>query len=91
MAVASAQVSVTTTATEVATPLGDTGGAGQDVLVKNPTGGATVYLGGSGVTTSNGFPLEAGAAVTARIFGDDILYGRVASGTQTVYVLRVGT
>jgi hypothetical protein len=51
-------------------------------LIAN-VGSATVYLGGSGVTTANGYPLDPGEY-------EGNLYGIVASGTNAVRVLEWG-
>ncbi len=85
MAIVSAQTSIGTTATAVLT---DETASGSYVLL-NPSGNtAIIYIGGSGVTTGNGFPLAVGAAIAVDVSGDDDLYGRVAAGTQTLAVLR---
>jgi len=93
VAVKSAQVAVATTATVLSgVDPGDANASpdGQSVLVSNPVGGVSVYLGGSDVTTANGYLLLAGEKVPADLGGKEILYGCVASGTQSVYVLRTG-
>lgn len=86
MAFDSSQTTVTTSATLL------TAGADIDDLyavVHVPTGGSTVYIGGSGVTTSNGLAVAAGQYVSVGPLseGDD-LYGVVASSTQDVHVLE---
>lgn len=86
MAISSNQVTVTTSATRLDPSTGVPTGA---VLVRN-RGSAAVYLGGSNVTTANGFQLDAGESVPMDIRSGDALYGVVASGTQTVHVLQVG-
>lgn len=84
MAVSAAAVTVGTTATAL-----NDGTPGR-VIVSVPTGGVTVYLGGSDVDTSTkGFPVAAGdPRVTVLVDAGEILYGRVASATQSVNVLR---
>lgn len=92
MAVDSRQVSVGTTATELtATDLNtryETNGYSSSLVIKNPTGGQTVYIGDSTVTTSNGYALEAGDVLPLDLRPNDRVYGRVAATTQTVGVLR---
>lgn len=91
MAVASVSVTVATTATLLSgTDPGDSQGAanGQSVTVRVPSGGATVYLGGSNVSTSNGFPLAATESFSMDCLPGDALYGVVAASTQAVNVLR---
>lgn len=90
MAVLAASVTVATTATLLTGT--DSGGvtSGQSILVKVPTGGATVYLGSSAVTTTVGFPVAAGEAYAFDLGANETLYGVVATGTQAVNVLRAG-
>lgn len=90
MAVIAASVTVATTATELSGS--DSGGStsGQTVLVKVPAGGATVYVGGSGVTTADGFPIAAGESQKFDLAGGEQIYGIVAATTQAVNVIRTG-
>jgi len=89
MALSHAIVSVGTTATLLSSSTA--GRDGQTVLVQNPSGGATVYLGGTGVTTSSyGFLLEGGVAFAIDLQDNESLYGVVASSTQSVNVIRQG-
>lgn len=75
---ATGQVSVAATATQIiaANP------SRQGVLVTNPSSSVTVYIGGSGVTTSTGAILPPLSSLTLPITG--AIYGIVASSTQTV-------
>lgn len=99
MAFASAQISVLTSG---ATPLivagsgtgqflNVTGAAGDELpgLVENHDPTNPVYLGGPGVTTSNGFKLAAGAALPINAIGTDLttLYAVATGGTVVVGVL----
>lgn len=80
----SAQVSVGSTPTSI---LGaDTARLGG--LIRN-VGSATVYIGPSGVTTSTGFPLAAGADLPTDVVAGIVgaIYGITATGTQPVGVL----
>lgn len=89
MAVGHARVSVAATATVLGSAAADRDGF--TVVVQNPSGGATVFLGGSGVTTTDyGYSLAAGAEVSVELLKGEALYGVVASGTTTVNVLRIG-
>ena len=90
MAVSAAAVSVGTTATLLSTAETDFVG-GAAFAVKVPSGGATVFVGASGVNTSAGFPLAAGETLLVDLDAGESLYGVVASGTQLVNVLRQGT
>jgi hypothetical protein len=78
----SAQVSVGTTATLlVAASTFD-----QTVWIHN-SGGA-IYIGASNVTTANGFKLDTDDKMELPVGDNEGLYGIVASGTNTVYVLK---
>ena len=52
-----------------------------------PAGGATVFVGGAGVTTSTGFPVGAGFSLTLQPFNGPV-YCVVATGSQTLEVLE---
>lgn len=90
MAVQSAQVSVGTSATLLSVAETEASYDGISVTVSVPTGGTSVYLGPSGVTTGTGFLLNAGQSASFDLGTGEVLYGIVGSGTQTVYVLRSG-
>ena len=78
----SAQVTVTTTATLlVAASTFD-----QTVWLHN-SGGAC-YIGASNVTTANGYKLDNDDKMELPVGDNEALYGIVASGTNTVYVLK---
>ena len=78
----SAQVSVTTTATLlVAASTFD-----QTVWLHN-SGGA-LYIGTSNVTTANGYKLDTDDKMELPVGDNEALYGIVASGTNTVFVLK---
>lgn len=77
-------VSVTTSATQLpATTLAKRRAVG----IYN-AGSVTVYVGGSDVTTSNGWPVAVGAAITFDI-GRAALYGIVSTGTCDVRVMEL--
>jgi hypothetical protein len=78
----SAQVTVTTTATLlVAASTFD-----QTVWIHN-SGGA-MYIGASNVTTANGYKLDTDDKMELPVGDNEGLYGIVASGTTTVFVLK---
>jgi len=78
----SAQVTVTTTATLlVAASTFD-----QTVWLHN-SGGA-LYIGASNVTTANGYKLDNDDKMELPVGDNEPLYGIVASGTNTVFVLK---
>lgn len=72
------QVSCGTSATLVA-PMRYRNG----ITIKVPSGGATVFIGAAGVTTSTGFSIDASAAMTLQPYSGPV-YCVVATGTQTV-------
>jgi hypothetical protein len=87
MALETAQVSVTTTATKLTSAVAQVSGDTQEIAVK-PNG--TIYVGGSGVTTANGFEVQGGEVFSISLrFGED-LYGITATGTVATYVIRQG-
>ncbi len=79
--IATAAVSVTTSATLLAAA----DSARQSALIQN-NGGADIYIGGSGVTTSSGIKVEAGSSLTLDKTTAAI-YGIAASGSQNARVL----
>jgi len=90
MAVSHQRVSVGTTATQLTSDYD--GKDGQTINVQNPAGGADVYLGGEGVTTTSyGFLLGAGISFSVELQDDEKLYAVVTTSTQTVNILRQGT
>ena len=89
MAVSHEIVSVGTTATKLTSDFD--GKDGQTINVQNPAGGATVYLGGEGVTTTSyGFLLGAGISFSIELQDDEKLYAVVATSTQNVNIIRQG-
>lgn len=58
-------------------------------VIKNIDSTITIYLGGSGVTTSNGYPLLAGQSVTLSSINSEAgsLWAVAASGTPKLSVL----
>jgi hypothetical protein len=92
MAVVGAQVSVGVAATLLTAVEADAI-SGSAVTVRVPSGGSTVYLGGATVddTGANaGFAVASGEALSIDLDPGESLYGVVASGSQTVHVLRSG-
>lgn len=90
MPIVSTAPSVGTTASKVA-GVSTTAGAiraGACLLVN--IGGATVYLGGSNVTTANGYPIDPGGNFNGEIRDGDDLYAVTASGTVACRVLQIG-
>lgn len=96
MAVTAARPAVTTSATAIYTAPAATGSSGDDwagrsFLMKNITGTASVFLGPSGVTTSNGYEwATADGPIGVTLEPGEVLYGIVASTTQTIHVLGAG-
>lgn len=81
------QVTVSDSATKLVTH----GSATKAVVVKVPSGGSDVYIGGRDVTTSNGLILSAGESLSLDMNDKSgALHGVVASSTQDVRVMTVG-
>ncbi len=60
----------------------------QDVMLKVATASSTVYLGGSDVDSTDGFPLATADGVRIlRILPGEVLYAITASGSVDVSVL----
>jgi len=78
----SAQVSVSTTAVIIVAATN----FDQTVNLHN-LGGGSVYLGGSNVTTSNGYKFDNSDKLTVTVGDHEALYAVAASGTHTVAVL----
>jgi hypothetical protein len=79
-------VTVGTAATTIAT--GQTGASW--LYLHAPSGGNTIFVGPSTVTTANGYELEKGAMTTIWLAESDVIYGIVASGTQTLMTMQSG-
>jgi hypothetical protein len=77
----STQVTITTTASIIVSA-----NSYKNVYLHNLGGGA-IYLGGSNVTTANGYKLDNGDKLTLIIGDTEALYGVAASGTHTLAVL----
>ena len=78
----SSQVNVGTTAVIIA----PAANSYQNIYLHNLGGGA-IYIGGSNVTTSNGYKLDNGDKLSLIIGDVEALYGVAASGTHTLAVL----
>jgi len=82
----STRPAITTTASKIVDASRASNTDKRSVLVNNPSGGSTVYLGGSDVTTSNGITLPAGSSLPLTLgYGDDLW--AVAAGTTAVELL----
>jgi len=89
MGLSHSRPTLTTTALQISSNHG--GKDGQSISIQNPAGGATVYIGGSSVTSSSyGFALTENSAMSIDLQNGETLYGIVASGTQQVNVLIQG-
>lgn len=89
MALGHQQVTVTTDPTLLSAV--EAGRDGQTVLIQNPAGAVTVYLGASNVSTANyGYLLTNGTDFAIDLQVDEAIYGIVASSTQVVNILRQG-
>jgi hypothetical protein len=89
MSVKHSKTDVGTSAVALTAGVADQAGQSFDrsILVSN-RGAASVFLGGSDVTTTDfGYELVAGGEIALELAGDE-LYAVAASGTQTVRVLH---
>ena len=77
----STQVTITTTASVIVSAT-----SYRNIHLHNLGGGA-IYIGGSDVTTSNGYKLDNGNSLSLIIGDVGALYGVAASGTHTLAVL----
>lgn len=84
MAITATRVTVANTATAIITA-----GSGKSITIKNTDASASVHLGGSAVTASDGFTLIAGATLQLDLTQNDYLYGITSSGTVVVHVLAL--
>jgi hypothetical protein len=85
MALETAQVAVSTTRTELTNrPATD---PRNSVAVRCTV---DLHVGGMDVTVANGFLVPAGATFSMDLQSSERLYGVLAAGTGTVYVLRAG-
>ena len=75
------QVTVTTTATLLVTA----NRADQSVYLHSASG--TIYVGGSGVTTSTGYKMDNGDKLTMQLSDNESLYGIASSGTPVMMVM----
>lgn len=86
MAVKPRRVTVTTTATELTDRDTDTR-SGHSILFRPA---AAVFIGGVGVTTADGYPVDANAEMALDLGSGERLFAVAASGTAVVSVLRTG-
>lgn len=88
MALAHQRVTVTSTATLLSS--GSAGRDGQTLLIQNPAGNSTLYIGASDVTTSNyGYALPANGDMSISLQNGESLYG-VVPVSNTVNIIRQG-
>lgn len=89
MAINSKIVSVTTTAGQLNSADADSQ-AGESVVIYN-AGTASIYLGGSAVTSAAGFPLGGSATIALTLDGGENIFAITASGTVSTNVLTQGS
>ena len=85
-AFAASQASIGTAATQIVAARAGAAGTGRIAVTLYNAGSATIYFGASGVTTTTGMPLPAGASAT--INTQAAIYGIAANGTQTIGVME---
>jgi hypothetical protein len=88
VAVVSASVSVGTSATALSTA-GTDDRPGESLQFTTPAS-PVIYVGGSNVTSSNGYALAVSTEYFYDLQGGETLYAAVASGSTSLPVLRTG-
>ncbi|MGA8169570.1 MAG: hypothetical protein WB816_01840 [Methylocystis sp.] len=83
---ATSQASVGTSAAQIVAARAGASGTGRVAATLYNAGSSTIYFGPSGVTTTSGMPLYAGASAT--IDTTAAIYGVAAIGTQTIGVME---
>lgn len=86
MSIAASTVTITTSPTLIATGLN---GASW-IYLHSATGGNTVFVGPSNVTTATGLELPKGALNSFWLAETDKLYGIVATSTQALMTMQTG-
>ena len=81
-------VASATTVSNVATAIPTANAEGRACVILYNNGSKTVYIGGSSVTSSDGFPLEPGDSIPIDLGEDVILYGITITGTSEVRTLE---
>ena len=77
---------ITVATTETALPT--TATAGRKAIIITNNGSATIFVGPTGVTTSTGTPILAGASLPLDLGEKVIIYGIVATGTENARILE---
>lgn len=82
------RVTVTSTASQVVVP---TYGSANDPITASVLnlGPNDVDLGGSGVTTGNGYLLRVGGTIDVDLMSGDVLYGVTATSTSVLALLKL--
>lgn len=73
---------------DTATAIPATAAVGRIFILVTNNGSVTVYIGDSNVTTTNGYPLAPGDAVSLDLKEQVVLYGRTATGTADVRIIE---
>lgn len=81
-------VSVGTQATLLANPSTAAASDPQPVVIFNNDAAATLFIGGTGVTTANGFPILKQTGISFRLISGEQIFGIVAAGTLDARVLQ---
>jgi hypothetical protein len=88
MPIISSRVTVAATATVLSDPVRGSLADPIGCIVKN-TGGSSIYLGGSAVTSAAGLELAPGETLNVDLQGGDVLYGITSAGTVAVSVMKM--
>lgn len=88
MAVSQSRVTVGTSVTLIGSPETD-GDRRSSVIIRN-RGSVSIFIGGSGVTSTNGFQLDAGESITAEFIASDSIYAVTSTGSAICHILQTG-
>ncbi len=89
MTITAAKTTVGATPTLLHSAVGSSGLYHQALHVTNTDGLAAVFLGGPDVTSTTGFPLDAGKTLTMPLTAGEQLYAITAAGTVAVGTLAI--
>lgn len=83
------RTTVTTTPTKILASVGGKA-RGSGAIIKNSSSNTAVFLGGSGVTTSDGFQLSGGESVALEFERGESLFAVASSGSVVLHILEGG-
>lgn len=81
---------VTATTSQIELKVGGSPLVGRELLIIHNNGSKDIWIGPSGVTTSNGIPVEDGETITISVGQNLSVYAITSSGTASVVVQELG-